>query len=1091
MAQTILELQLKGVKEAQADMQRLSEEILYQKKVQATLKDEMKKTEKQFDEGKISSDDYKKSMAQLNIELETSKKVTRENTAQLKQNIRVVNAQEGSLDQLRASLNLLQKEYGQINKETAEGARKAADYADRIEQLTLEVKAQEKAIGDNRRNVGNYEDAIKSAIGSIQPFVDSLSNIGGATGGVSGMFAALTGGLRAATGAAIGFISTGIGALIAVLAGAAAGVVALTKSFFDYNSEMTKTTTLIQGITNANEEMATKIAIQSGAIADALDKDQREIVEGAKVLVQQFGITYEEALNQMQRGILATNGANEEFIDSIREYSTFFADAGYSVEEFADIVNAGFDLGIYTDKLPDALKEADISLREMTQSTRDAIENAFGEDFASNIAEQVNSGAMSTKEALEAMSQEAQKTGLSVEQAATLTADVFRGAGEDAGGALKIFDAINVSLSDQTSVLDENGKKLDKEIERNVKVATSRDKAYNSEKVRKFTEKLKEFGAYAKEKFFKILIDFVESVQNFNLRLNLAFAKFRGTMDGLLAYAKTISSAIGDFITKAGQGEFKAAAKAIKGIQDKASKAYDTAYNKEVKAAQKAVTDAMKKTEEEAIESVTQTAQIAVKELTAAEIAALEAQKKAEEEAEKREEQEKKRREARRKAEQKRQEELAKIINLEVERGLTESELLKKRLDEKLKELKLDKDITKLTEKELAARTALEQKYADDIDDIQDEQHLRALERIKELNDARIKGVKETASIEVLALKTAHLNKMRQLQEEGKLTEELRLKEEKDLQREILEIQRDAAQEQLDLLKITLTKAALGIGKVPEDAAMSMAQLSNTIAQLNTDLDNLGKNEEGEPESFAEKMKIDEDNLQEAVIALNSFSEAFGIVQQALGAAEKERLREVDEQVKQGVITEEQAANKKERIQRNFARKQQAISILDAITNTALGITNALTTKPAFLAPIQAALAAATGAAQIATIRSQRYAKGGILNGPSHAQGGIPMFSKGGAFYGEAEGGEAVLTKGVMANPALARMASAINVAGGGVPFFANGGVLDPIQSATPTDRAADLIASGLKSRQPVLVVEQLRERENSVDVIESLRTIG
>jgi hypothetical protein len=138
-----------------------------------------------------------------------------------------------------------------------------------------------------------------------------------------------------------------------------------------------------------------------------------------------------------------------------------------------------------------------------------------------------------------------------------------------------------------------------------------------------------------------------------------------------------------------------------------------------------------------------------------------------------------------------------------------------------------------------------------------------------------------------------------------------------------------------------------------------------------------------------------------------------------------------------------------------------------------------------------AGIATAQGAAQIKMIKSQKFAKGGILNGPSHAQGGIPMFSKGGAFYGEAEGGEAVLTKGVMKNPALASMASAINVAGGGVPFFANGGVLDPIQSATPTDRAADIIASGMKSRQPVLVVEQLRERENSVDVIESLRTIG
>jgi len=212
----------------------------------------------------------------------------------------------------------------------------------------------------------------------------------------------------------------------------------------------------------------------------------------------------------------------------------------------------------------------------------------------------------------------------------------------------------------------------------------------------------------------------------------------------------------------------------------------------------------------------------------------------------------------------------------------------------------------------------------------------------------------------------------------------------------------------------------------------------------------------------------------------------------AMQARETERLSSIDQQLQQGVINEEQATRKKEQIQKQFARKQQAIDIGQALINTGLGITGAFTQKPFTPANfVMAALVGAQGLAQVAMIKKQKFAKGGILNGPSHAQGGIPMFSKGGAFYGEAEGGEAVMTKGVMANPALASMASAINVAGGGVPLFANGGVLDPIQSATPTDRAADLISAGMKSRQPVLVVEQLRERENSVDVIESLRTIG
>ena len=44
----------------------------------------------------------------------------------------------------------------------------------------------------------------------------------------------------------------------------------------------------------------------------------------------------------------------------------------------------GLILGYIEDKLPDALKEADISLREQTKATRLALINAFGEDFTSN-----------------------------------------------------------------------------------------------------------------------------------------------------------------------------------------------------------------------------------------------------------------------------------------------------------------------------------------------------------------------------------------------------------------------------------------------------------------------------------------------------------------------------------------------------------------------------------------------------------------------------------------------------------------------------------------------------------------------------------
>ena len=125
MAQTILEIQLKGVKEAEASVESLSQELVKQKSIQSDLRQEIKLLEKTMKEEKGANDATIKSLAQKNIELEQSRKITRENTTALRQNIKVIDAQEGSLDQMRASLNLLQKEYAALDQTTQEGAMQA------------------------------------------------------------------------------------------------------------------------------------------------------------------------------------------------------------------------------------------------------------------------------------------------------------------------------------------------------------------------------------------------------------------------------------------------------------------------------------------------------------------------------------------------------------------------------------------------------------------------------------------------------------------------------------------------------------------------------------------------------------------------------------------------------------------------------------------------------------------------------------------------------------------------------------------------------------------------------------------------------
>lgn len=1101
MAETILELRLRGVDTATKQMDRLSVSIEEQKEKQRALRKEIKALEKELDGEGTATEETKQKLAEKNLELEKSRKETQEYKKELKQTIRVEKAQKGSLEANRATLAQLKTEYAKLNTETEQGARAAAIYEEEIEKLNLKVKSQEKAIGDTSRNVGNYEDAVKSALGSLIPFGGQiLETSENAKKGQSG-FQALRSGIISATKAALAFIATPIGAAIAALA----GIGLATKAFFDYNSEVQKTNALISGLTNESGELVDQIRLQSDAIAQTLGVEQEQLVQSAKVLVQQFGITYDEALTKIQNGLLATNGANDEFLQSIGEYSTFFADAGYSVEEFANIVNAGFDLGIYSDKLPDALKEADISLREQTKATRDALENAFGPEFTQTVLDQVNTGAITTKQALEMIAEQSEKVvqkngeiGLSSEQAATLTADVFRGAGEDAGGALKVFEAVNVSLQEQTSQLDEQGIRLQQEIERQQEVAAARDRAMNSESVQSFMKVLKDLAAFFTKVFFGTIELFativdVSIIQPIEFVIK-GFNKLKDAASSALEPLKSITNALG-ITSKATDKANKSTGNFIKTVL-KQKEAQEQANIATEKAA--IVLDEARERAEGYVEALQDIVKEQERQPLLMSAEDVFSERSAEEVT------------ANLEHIANQIQENANITQVSVNGMLLSVEEYAQLAQDRLNDIeKAEEDAQRASErrseqrrnqrKEDAEQQAeLAQKALEDQAKLEDEERIAHQNRIdaniqavRDEYDGRLKAIQEGLAMELLVKETAHLNELRNFQG----TEEQKIALQEQFQADSLELQKQAIQDQIAVIEQTLAEGdlldMLETG-ILDESTKALAELRNALANVNLEMANAGKDKEGEFKTLADRLGLNPEQVEKINMGIQGVETGLDAMSQLVEARAQERFGKVDQLLQQGVINEEEAERRKEQIKKDAARKQQKIDITQAVINTAKAVTSALNTQPFLPAGlIMAGIATAQGAAQIKMIRSQKFAKGGILNGPSHAQGGIPMFSKGGAFYGEAEGGEAVLTKGVMANPALASMASAINVAGGGVPFFANGGVLDPIQSATPTDRAADIIASGIKSRQPVLVVEQLRERENSVDVIESLRTIG
>ena len=115
------------------------------------------------------------------------------------------------------------------------------------------------------------------------------------------------------------------------------------------------------------------------------------------------------------------------------------------------------------------------------------------------------------------------------------------------------------------------------------------------------------------------------------------------------------------------------------------------------------------------------------------------------------------------------------------------------------------------------------------------------------------------------------------------------------------------------------------------------------------------------------------------------------------------------------------------------------------------------------------------------------YSRGGIGQGASHEGGGIQMFSKGG-HTGEFEGGEAIINK--RSTQMFAPVLSALNVAGGGKPFFkqgginhfATGGVNSSASAINQNSMVSKSIMKSLQSmKAPVIGLEQFAEAQSNL----------
>ena len=221
---------------------------------------------------------------------------------------------------------------------------------------------------------------------------------------------------------------------------------------------------------------------------------------------------------------------------------------------------------------------------------------------------------------------------------------------------------------------------------------------------------------------------------------------------------------------------------------------------------------------------------------------------------------------------------------------------------------------------------------------------------------------------------------------------------------------------QIDLLK-TLISSEDDRLKISEDQLKKLLEYEAILAEI----DALAQPPEDEEEGgffsrifgrFTKQEEMEQllTNVKQVTDAVAGVGNAYDQVKmQQINQAKQAELDTANS------IRNERIRTKKiEEIEAKYAEKTKKhkekmkdVKVMEAVSNTALGVTAALSKSPP-MSFIMAALVAAQGAMQIKAIKAQKYQYGGVVGGRRHSQGGTMIEAEQGEFVMSREATEAV-----------------------------------------------------------------------------------
>lgn len=437
--------------------------------------------------------EYKKAMADINRALREAKSEMKAAAAEYDANSDSVDALKASMDALQSveagqnlALATMEKHLKKVEETTGKSSREAVELRTKINNLRAEItrtgndlqrfetrmKDAQSAMGDVDGSraadaIGDMADKAADAEAGVGSMLSELGKVAGIDlGNLAGI-----GALAAAGKFTLEIAQKGVdsaveqtqarGQIAAYTGATGADLEALTESgkavyregFGESLKEASQHVATVYSYTGAMGEALEAATMTAMRLDDVFGMDVPESARTARQMMNQFGLSVQDAYALIASGAQEGADKNGNLLDTLNEYAPYYAKAGKSAEEFMGTLISGAQSGVYdVDKIGDAMKEFTIRVTDGSEATKEALKGlgleavdvpgkfAMGGETASAAFDLIIDKLMAVQDPLTQ-----NQLGIAL----------FGTQWEDTGGAvLEIFDQISGSAADAGNALD-------------------------------------------------------------------------------------------------------------------------------------------------------------------------------------------------------------------------------------------------------------------------------------------------------------------------------------------------------------------------------------------------------------------------------------------------------------------------------------------------------------------------------------------------------------------------------------------------------------------------------------------------------------